>query len=92
MVDEEVSVETTGMPTEECGKCGSVKPSELIRGFFPMMRSRPSQSIARTKEYFGTRRQADKYVLVSQVLYRAIQDYGVRGGTYRPVLPNPSRA
>jgi len=92
VVEEEVSVVTTGLPTEQCAKCGDVRPNQPVRGFFPMMRSRPSQAIVRTKEYFGSGGQSDKCVLVRQDLYRAIEGHGVRGAEYSPVMPNPDVA
>jgi len=92
VVEEDVSVETTGHSTQQCGKCGNARPNQPLRGFFPMMRSRPCRPIARTNEYFESWGEAHRCVLVRKDLYRAIEENGVQGATYRPVLPNPSLA
>jgi len=92
VIEEEASVVTNGLPTEQCEKCGDVRPNYPNRGFFPMMRGRPSQSMARTREHFGSGAQSYKCLLLCHDLFRAIEDQGVRGAYYRPVMPNPDVA
>lgn len=85
VVDEEVGIVTEGLASERCAKCGRVKYLPVTRGPSPMLTSQPSRAMARTKEYFGSGGQADKRVLISQALVRALVTENVRGASLRPV-------
>jgi len=74
-----------GLPIERCAKCGRAKYLPVTRGPFPMLTDKPSRAMARTKEYFGSGGQADKYVLISQELVRSLVAENVRGASLRPV-------
>ena len=52
---------------------------------FPALRSEPSATMVKTKEYFGSGASAHKRVLISQAVARALIDHKVRGVSLRPV-------
>ena len=85
VIDEEVAIATEGLAFETCQTCGRSKLSPAIRGFFPAPLSEPRGAMARTREYFGSGGQADKRVLISQDLARALAAASVRGASFTPV-------
>lgn len=85
VVEEEVGVVTEGLAHERCGNCGRVKYLPVTRGAFTALAATPTQMIARTNEYFGSGGQADKPVLVSQDIRRALVSANVRGASFTPV-------
>jgi hypothetical protein len=84
VVEEEVGIVTEGLESEQCAKCGRVKYLPVMRGPSPMPTSQSSHAMARTKEYFGSGGQADRRVLISQVLVRSLAAENVRGASFRP--------
>ncbi|HEY6726435.1 MAG TPA: hypothetical protein VI197_20505 [Polyangiaceae bacterium] len=85
LIEEEVGIVTDGLPFEECMRCRRAKYLPITRGAFPSLTSGPSQAIVKTKEYFGSGGQANKRVLVSRDLARALAAGNVRGAELRPV-------
>lgn len=99
VVEEEVGIVTDGLASERCGKCGRVKYLPVTRGPFPALAEEPSRAIARTREYFGSGGQADKRVIISQDIGRALVAQKVRGASVQPVqgrsmerAPDPPRS
>lgn len=85
IIEEEIGIVTEGLPFEECERCGRVKYAPVARGAFPAITGQPSHAIVKTREYFGSGGQANKRVLVSQDIARALADENVRGAELRPV-------
>jgi hypothetical protein len=88
VVADEVGIDCEGLPSERCVRCGRVKYLPVTRGPFPAITEEPRGAIARTREYFGSGKQADRRVLVSQQLARALISQNVRGVSLRPVHSN----
>jgi hypothetical protein len=85
VIEEEVGIVTEGLSSKRCGKCGVVKYLPVTRGPFPALKEKPSQAVAKTREYFGSGGRAHKHVLVSQELARALARERVRGASLTPV-------
>lgn len=85
VIEERVGIVTDGLPAERCSKCGRLKYLPVVRGPFPALRERPSQAMARTREYFGSGGQADQLVVISQELSCALATAQIRGASGRPV-------
>lgn len=85
VVEATVGIHTDGRASERCERCGRTKYLPVTRGAFPALRDVPTASIVRTAEYFGSGAQADKRVLISQDLARALTAGGVRGAELKPV-------
>lgn len=90
VVEEEVGIVTDALTPERCATCGRVKYRPHTRGFFPALTSTPTRAIAKTKEYFGSGAAADRRVLVTQELRRALVAAKVRGASFWPVEPRPA--
>src|SRR5262249_10875931 len=87
VVGEEVSIVTERLTAEGCGKCGHVKYLPVVRGQFPALRQMPSGAIAKTREYFGSGKQADQRIVISQEVVRSLVAKSVRGASLTPVEP-----
>ncbi|MBP9172242.1 MAG: hypothetical protein KBG48_33070 [Kofleriaceae bacterium] len=86
VVEEEVGIATDGLVPQWCGVCGRVKYRPHVRGFFPALIASPTQSMTRTREYFGSGAAADRRVLVSQELAGALIAAKVRGASLWPTM------
>jgi hypothetical protein len=93
VVDEQVGVETEGLPFEECRRCHRVKYQYegIARGRFPALIDVPSKQIVKTKAYFGSGGSADQFVLTSQRVARAMSAAKMRGAVLKPVQEERSR-
>jgi hypothetical protein len=87
VIDEKVDIETEGLPTERCPRCGRTRYLPVTRGPFPALRGQPASPIVRTAEYFGSGALASNRVLVAQDLARSLSSAGIRGASLRPVAP-----
>lgn len=85
VVEEEVGIETAGLPVERCPRCGRTKYLPVTRGPFPALARVPSMAMVKTAEYFGSGGQANKRVLASQAVARALAAAKVRGASLTPV-------
>jgi hypothetical protein len=85
VIDEEVSIGTEGLPYETCQKCRRAKYLPHVRGPFPGLLDKPSRSMVRTQEYFGSGAEAHTSVLVSQELAQLLTRSSVRGASLWPV-------
>jgi hypothetical protein len=85
VVDVAMSVMADGLPAAQCERCGRTKYLPFTRGPFPAFRSEPTVSMVRTVEYFGDGGQADRPLIVSQAIARALTDASVRGAELWPV-------
>lgn len=81
----EVGIVTEGLPFERCAKCGRIKVLPVTRGPFPPLAEEPSRPLVRTREHFGSGGQADRLILISQELARALAAHAVRGAELVPV-------
>ena len=91
VIHEYVGVATDGLSAEEvgCSKCGRTKYLPVTRGPFPALTSKPSAAMAKTKQYFGSGASAQKGVIISGAVARALLANKVRGASLRPVAdPN----
>lgn len=86
VVTDEVEVEVSGLPAENCSTCGRVKYPPMSRGFFPAVMGEPT-SLARTSQYFGSGASAFRPVLARQEIARALSEGKVQGVSVRPVAP-----
>lgn len=82
---EEVGVVTQGLPEAACPQCGRTKYLPVTRGRSPALTSEPASSMVKTNVYFGSGASADKRVLVSNALARALIASKARGAALRPV-------
>ncbi|MFO0641697.1 MAG: hypothetical protein U0183_20905 [Polyangiaceae bacterium] len=85
VVEASVGIVTDGLAFERCERCGRTKYLPVTRGPFPALRDVPTASLVRTAEYFGSGGQADRRVLMSQDVARALNAAGVRGAVLMPV-------
>lgn len=84
VISEEVSVIDTNLPKECCRTCGREKLLPVARGPFPRLKKGP-RVIAKTQQAFGSGQQADKRVIISTPLARALLASNVKGASVRPV-------
>lgn len=89
-VDEEVSIVTDDLESETCRACGRTKYHPVTRGRSPALCTEPTAAMARTAQWFGSGAFSERLPLISQALFRALQDAGVRGARYRPVSDSAS--
>jgi hypothetical protein len=84
---EEVGIVSDGLPREEvvCSKCARTKYLPVTRGPFPTLTDKPSSSMVKTKEYFGSGASAHKRILVSQALGRTLAAVKAQGASLWPV-------
>ncbi len=82
---EEVDVITESLSVEGCRSCGRAKCRPVTRGESAPLVSEPVGHMARTKQYFGSGRSANRGVIVSQELATALRKQNVRGASVRPV-------
>jgi hypothetical protein len=85
VVKEEVGIMTNGLLGEECPNCKHVKYLPITRGPFPSLLDRPSTTMAKTTEYFGSGASAYKGVLISRGLARILSEQKIRGASVKPV-------
>jgi hypothetical protein len=85
VVAKEVSVATDGLEMEGRSKCTCTKYRPVKRGYFPALTSAPTAQMVKTREYFGSGFSANKAVLVSQELARALTARNARGASFMPV-------
>jgi hypothetical protein len=76
---------TAQYASEICESCGQKKWHPISRGFFPAFASDPSYPICRTQEYFGSGASAWNGIVVSNAIYRTLQDHKIRGVTFAPM-------
>jgi hypothetical protein len=75
-----------GYPSEKCATCGRTRFEIINRGGLPEFRTDPGRGpIMKTQEYFGTGGAAWREIVVSQSLFDAIQQSGIRGTRFSPV-------
>lgn len=91
-VPELVHVVQGGLTAERCGACNREKFHPVARGEFPALREAPTTPMARTHEYFGSGAQADRRLIVSRDVIRALEDAGARGAVLRPVAQGSAAA
>jgi hypothetical protein len=87
--EEEVGVKTEELEAEHCPLCGRLKFLHITRGPFPPLVTEPSSHMAKTREYFGSGGAADRKILVSQDVARALETAKIRGASMRPVATQP---
>lgn len=76
--------------SQTCRRCGRRKHLPSLRGEFPgFIGNAPATHLARTQEYFGDGAAADRAVLVSHDLYRALAEAQVRGVEFQVVSGKP---
>jgi hypothetical protein len=83
-IQTDVGIVAGGLPGVKCATCGRTKYLPVVRGPFPELAERPSDAIVKTKEYFGSGKQADRRVLVSRDLADRITAH-CPGVSLRPV-------
>jgi hypothetical protein len=85
VVEATVGIITDELDFERCERCGRTKYLPVTRGSFPALRDVPTASVVRSAEYFGSGVQADRRLLISQDLARALTAGGFRGAELKPV-------
>jgi hypothetical protein len=87
IVDEQVGIDTSSVPFEECPRCHRRKYqyAGISRGPFPALVDQPSKMMVKTKAYFGSGASAEHCVLVPQQVARAMRVTKVRGATLQPL-------
>ena len=81
-----VPLDLDGSPSEVCSKCGRRKYLPVSRGPFPPFAGHCGNvPIMKTQEYFGSGGSAFRAVVVSNALYSAMVQYGIKGVSYYPV-------
>jgi hypothetical protein len=85
VTNEVVGIVTDGLSLERCPECHGVKYLPATRGPFPALTSEPSMAMVKTKEYFGSGGQADKAVIISQKVGRALVANRILGASVEPV-------
>jgi hypothetical protein len=85
VVNKEVDIVTDGLQKETCGRCGRNKYAPITRGPFPRLASKPVGPMVKTRQYFGSGASANKRVLISQEIARALTRENVRGASLRPI-------
>jgi hypothetical protein len=83
--EDEVEAILDGYAAEVCQSCGRTKYFDIVRGPFPKLRTPPRGHLVKTKQYFGAGAAADKAVIVSQSIVRALADQRIRGVFFVPV-------
>jgi hypothetical protein len=79
-IEDEVGIVADGLPIDRrCNKCDRVKYLPVARGPLPALVSKPARAMVKTREHFGSGASADKCVLISQDLARALAAHEVRG-------------
>lgn len=85
VIEEEVGIVTDGLSFEACATCERSKYKPVSRGPLPALLREPSGAMAKTQEYFGSGGEADRRVLISGELARALAAAKVRGASLVPV-------
>jgi hypothetical protein len=83
-VEEEIGIMTDGLTGEECPTCHRVRYLPITRGPFPSLIGRPSTTMVKTREFFGSGASAYRGILVSQGLARSLSEQKVRGASVKP--------
>ena len=78
----DLNMEGRGEPVT-CPECGRKKYPLALKGFFPKPPD-ASAAMFKSSPYFGTGALAFRLVMVSAILYRKIQDTGLRGLNFYP--------
>ena len=82
--EDDVHVDVNGYPSKTCEVCGRVKTLPISRGYFPPLLNTPSAPIFKVRNCFGSGGSAYRQVIVSSLMFKAIQDYGVKGVEFEP--------
>lgn len=82
-----VAISTVGLVSEVCAACRQTKYQHPARSYFPALTATPERSIVKTAEWFGSGRQADKCVLVPQVVVQAMTAIKLRGASFHSLKP-----
>jgi hypothetical protein len=85
VVTEEASVKLDGYSEASCNSCTRLKYAPVARGMFPALQRVPVGHIARTKQLFGSGASAYQAVLVSQTLFRKLEEYKTKGIGFVPL-------
>ena len=86
VVTEAVDVDVDDLPGKTCGICKRTKRAPVARGMFPTLQQKPSGHVVRTKQIFGSGASAFLPVIVSQVLFKRLQEQKAKGVSFVPVL------
>ena len=81
-----------GYEREDCPVKGHKRYHPVTRGFFPPFRSPQKAPLLKSREHFGSGASSWRAVLVSAVLYRAMQRHKVRGVAFAPMAPVRDKA
>lgn len=79
IAESNANLELEGNSYIECGSCGRIRYDMVTRGFFPSFKelfSRPS--IVKTKEFFGTGKNARKYIVISSQILEELNKYKIK--------------
>lgn len=75
-----------GYRFQTCPECHAKKYYPISCGFFPTMKQAPEGIEAvKSIEYFGDGPSANRTVFISNKIYVQMQEYRVRGASYKPV-------
>jgi hypothetical protein len=84
-IDQEAELDVQELHVTACAACGRSKYAPVVRGYSPALMQQPTDSMARSRRYFGSGGSAHKLVLVSQALSQSLVSHGIRGASFRPL-------
>lgn len=85
VIKQEVNVETDTAEPDTCAVCRRVKYRWPTRTKFPALTNEPRNHIVKTRQFFGSGAAADKGIIISHQLARALTEAKVRGASFEPV-------
>jgi hypothetical protein len=85
VVDEVSPLDTSGLASEACSSCGREKYLPITRAPIAPLIGRPTGSMIKSAEYFGSGASAYREVIASQEIAAAIRSAKVRGVSFVPV-------
>jgi hypothetical protein len=82
---ETVDLETRNLDAQSCPKCGRVKYLPVVRGMIPALLDRPTASMVKSVEWFGSGASAWRETIITQEVRAALDRSGIQGLAFIPV-------
>lgn len=82
---EDVELNLDEYLSETCTKCNVKRYLPINRGFMPSLKTPVNRPIFKSKEYFGSGHSSTKAVIVSNELFKSINEKKLKGVDFKPL-------